>query len=396
MPKHHTDIEQLMIDQLTGEITPEDAQLLQELLATDEQIRQLWLDTSAVFHLYKAQAFAKTISVDERLQQLMYRDSAADPEPVRAAPMPERTGLTGRWHSWIGKVAVAIAVPLLIYAGWLLVRPQESTILIAGADETDSVMLVFEDGAQRALDDRHPVHVGALVLAGSHGVRDTQSMSAKLRPRQLAIRVPKGKTYQLDLPDGTRVHLNADSRLEFPDAFADHVREVHLSGEAFFDVAKDAQKPFVVQTDDMNVLVKGTSFNLKSYTGEQTQASVLTGRVSVYAPQHTPENNPIDLVPGMAAVTDSEGQLSTHVFDRQTVLGWRDGIYFFNNESLDHILVAVNRFSGLEMVIADADLAKFRFSGAYEYRKPVELLLKNLTQSSTIRYRMEGRTVTIY
>lgn len=386
MPKQHIDIEQLIADQLSGDIRPEDAEVLRDLMASDENVRKMWDEAYHALQIYKASSFAKDINVDQRFDQFLER---VVPEK---ATLIDNVNLRSR-RIWWG--AAAALLPLIAVLGWLFLKEGDQPMVLTGVEPSEEeVYVLLGDGQRMILADDSPVHVGTLTLAGTRGIRDSSSSTDEVKAHKLTIHVPKGKTYQLDLPDGTQVKLNADSRLEFWDIFVGDTREVRLSGEAFFEVAKDAERPFLVHTDDMQIQVLGTSFNVKSYRDETAQTSVVTGKV--LARSIRDQSKSLELLPGLAAVSSSKNYLTKENFDSEEVLGWLKGIYFFNNERLDQIMTAVNRLSGYEIVISNKDISKSRFSGAYEHGKSISLLLDNITQSSAINYRIENNTVTLY
>lgn len=157
-----------------------------------------------------------------------------------------------------------------------------------------------------------------------------------------------GQKTTTTLPDGTLIKLNADSKILFPENFIGDTREVTLYGEAFFDVAKDEKKPFVIKTKDIQIQVLGTSFNVKAYPGaDVSEVSVASGRVAV-------ENayQKIDLVPGEKVCYQSASR--SMVKDRFTweeAYGWKDNILLFRESGFDEIRERLSRWYGVELLI---------------------------------------------
>lgn len=387
MAADKVDINQLIVDHLSGNISPQDEKLLMERLENDEAVRRLWKQSSDALRLYQASSYSNQVPVEQRFEALLKIIEDLD-QPDRVSPALSSRSLlkTLSRPAW----AAAALIPILLTLGWLFFRPATQPVVLAEAVDQDSVVLLLETGEQLVLKDDQPIHTGAMTLAASKGTA-IKASAPPASANRLTIHVPKGKTYQLELPDGTRVRMNSDSRLAFFDAFVGDKRIVTLEGEAFFEVAHDDQKPFIVTTEHMSVEVLGTSFNLRSYKGTPVQTSLVSGRVR--AQSRRGELQQIDLSPGMAAVEDAEGRLQQVPFDSQRILSWLHGVYFFNNERLGDIMTTVNRLSGYEVVLLDPHIADIRLSGAYERDKPLSLLLDNIASASTVRYEIKNKSI---
>ena len=140
------------------------------------------------------------------------------------------------------------------------------------------------------------------------------------------IRVPRGGEYNLQLADGTKVYLNAGSSLRYPVRFTGKRREVTLSGEGYFEVAKDSTQPFVVRAGDVDVRVLGTAFNVNAYPEKETVATTLVeGRVQVNY-----KTGQQVIQPGMQLVYDKQnGKVDVSVVDTEVYTSWKDGYYYF-------------------------------------------------------------------
>lgn len=386
MSKKPIDIEQLIADKLSGAILPEEEKLLEDILATDPVARELWEDTVLALDCYRSAKLAKSIPVAQRFDELMAR-FAEETLPATSVPKRRKALLI-----WIKSAAAAIF--LIVFVGWLFWQREKATLVMAGNTGSDSVFLSFDDGQHIKLTDDRAVNIGNLTFSALAGnLSSTPHVQANTS--MVTVNVPKGKSYQLFLPDGTHVRLNADSKLKFPASFPDSTREIHLSGEAFFDVRKNPGSPFIVFAGNLKTQVLGTSFNIKSYENEPVQASVVTGKVSTAASALASGGLVnLQLTAGQAAVMQSDGSLAKVSFDADEVLGWIHGRYFFSNERLDRIMAAVNRMAGYKVTITTG--AEAKFSGAYEKDKPIAFLLDRITASSDIRYRIAGNHITLY
>lgn len=371
-------IEQLIADKLSGTILPADEKLLDEYIKSDPTMLEEWEDTAMALDLYKAAAFSKKVPLAERWANF-----------ERKMEFPsEKKSVVQLQRNWL-KIA-AVLIPFLCVAAWLFMRG-DRPILITGNGMADSIALTLQDGQRYVLSDDKIIQIGTLQFTAdgskrNEGIKDDQKNAIGV------IEVPNGKTYSLELPDGTLVRLNAASKLKFPTRFGDSIRSVSLVGEAYFEVAKDAKKPFVLHTEDMDVRVLGTTFNMKAYAGEPAQASLVTGKVGVSDAEFGQE---IFLLPGRAARKGSGARLKEFVFSDDDVLGWLDGIYYFSNKDLESIMHIVHRTSDYNISIANEKIARLRFSGAYEKNLPITTLLEKFSASSSLKYRIEGREISI-
>ncbi len=162
----------------------------------------------------------------------------------------------------------------------------------------------------------------------------------------LALTTPKGGTYQITLSDGTQVWLNAASTLKYPSRFEGRERTVEISGEAFFSVAKDTKRPFRVISDEQEIEVLGTDFNISAYRDENTtRTTLLTGAVRLRTGNASASTS---LVPGEQAIS-RRGSISKQEVDTEPFVAWKDG-YFKLNGSLQSIMAQIGRWYDVEVV----------------------------------------------
>ncbi len=179
------------------------------------------------------------------------------------------------------------------------------------------------------------------------------------------LNVPKKRSYTVKLQDGSCVVLNSESSIVYPGKFANEAREVEINGEAYFEVTKDAQKPFIVKTPYQEVLVKGTSFNVKAYSYEKTiKTTLVEGNVEIkYC---TTDNREMyeQLKPNeqfSLEIENREG--SKREVDVSKYISWKDGIYFFESERLEDIMNNISRWYGLTVMFKSNTLKEIVLSG---------------------------------
>ncbi|EDM33861.1 putative anti-sigma factor [Pedobacter sp. BAL39] len=200
----------------------------------------------------------------------------------------------------------------------------------------------------------------------------------------------RGETYQLRLPDGSVVHLNAASSL----TFSSHLlqkgkRLVKLNGEGFFDVAKDKAHPFVVMCKGQELEVLGTHFNVKAYAEDQKMVSTLVeGSVKV---RYGDEQRL--LKPGQQATNDGRG-LSVKEVDVSEAIAWKEGFFRFNDAHVGEVMEQLARWYDID-VKYEGKLSNDGFSGKISRYKPISDVLKMLENTGLVKFKIEGRRVTV-
>lgn len=272
----------------------------------------------------------------------------------------------------------------------------------------NDAVLTLADGSKISLTDADE---GELLQAG--GVRIVKAVDGQLiysiDPARLkaqdaitfnTITTPRGGQYQVNLPDGTKVWLNAASSLKFPTTFTKlKERKVELSGEAYFEVAKHKEQPFKVISAIANssraqeIAVLGTHFNINAYDDEpETKTTLLEGSVNVSA-RRGGKSESILLIPGQQAVlTNSE--LKMQAADTEEAVAWKNGNFVFNNERIESIMRKIARWYNVEVVyqgkITDND-----FIGTVPRFKNISEALTILELTNTVHFKVEGRRITV-
>ena len=208
------------------------------------------------------------------------------------------------------------------------------------------------------------------------------------------INVPYGGTYTVELCDGTKVYLNSGTTLEFLSRFDGKVRSVILKGEAYFDVARNVSKPFVVEVDEMKVKVLGTSFNVKSYVDEPgVYTTLVEGSVAILR-DGQPEKK---IKPGeQAYYNKGVGTLSIAEVDVKEFTSWKDGVFYFKDIALEEILRIVSRWYDLEVFYMNQGAKSVIYSGKLPMYSSVEDVLRKFEISGDVRFELKGRTLTVF
>ncbi|SMC38036.1 FecR family protein [Pedobacter africanus] len=205
------------------------------------------------------------------------------------------------------------------------------------------------------------------------------------------IETPKGGKYQINLPDGTRVWLNAASSLRYPAKFVGDKRMVTLTGEGYFEVAKNREMPFIVKTAGQEVHVLGTHFNINSYADEGSVKTTLAeGSVRVIP---AAEAEKITLKPGEQSELDNKG-IKVKKADLEAVLAWKQGDFIFDGEDLKSIMRKVARWYDVE-VIYKGVFDHLKFGGSISRSKNISSVLGIMEETGSVHFHIEGKRITV-
>lgn len=206
----------------------------------------------------------------------------------------------------------------------------------------------------------------------------------------------KGERTIISLEDGTKVWLNVASRIRYPETFEGNIiREVFLDGEAFFEVARDTAKPFIVRTQEIQIKVLGTSFNVKSYDKEdKIQTTLVEGKVRIQSMDEQPKV--VTLAPNQMATyhKESKKMVLNNKTDMDALAGWKEGRLIFDNKPLEEIVIALERWYDVEIEVEDQKSLKCHFSAKIENLSLTEVL-ELFKASDGIDYTIDGSEVTI-
>ena len=196
------------------------------------------------------------------------------------------------------------------------------------------------------------------------------------------------------LPDGTKVWLNHSATLTYPRKFAEKERNVHLEGEAYFEVTKNPHKPFIVESDAMRVRVLGTIFNFKSSQScRVAEASLIEGEIEVKG--HN-EEGMIVLAPGQKAeLNKSTGRLQVKQVDARMDAVWHDGLIPFEQADIFAIAKTLERFYGVKIILSPDIRSNKTYSGVIKRKDNIESVLRSLHNSIPIQYKIEENNIFI-
>lgn len=365
--------------ELSGEISPEERAELEQFLADHPAWRLRFNQLQSTWQPRPASSGTRSLSFNKHLQRLsnhlsedtlQYESADVQPQPepstAEETPLP-RVPIRRLYKrlAWVATIAASLAL------GWFFLGPY-----LPGNDK---------------------------------------SVSAA----QNTISTKRGSKSKVQLPDGTQVWLNADSRITYNENFQGSLREVQLSGEAYFDVVRDEERPFVIHTNVIDIKVLGTAFNVRSYADEKnTETSLVRGSVEVTLRNH-PEKK-FTLKPNDKLIINNEqaGPITTVKKDierttsKQIVLTWGKINYpskadtvateamwtrnklAFDKESLEEIALKIERWYDVKVVIADEEMRKTEFSIIIE-DESLQQVMEALRVAGKFHYSINKKEVTI-
>lgn len=358
-------IRALLFEKITGSISEEDDRLVTAAIENDATVADMWNHIRQELDNNKGRRFISGIdetkgwnSVKPQLQP-------------RVKIIPIR-----KWR-------ISAAVILLIIAAsgvWYFYGRNSSAGETPLPLAKNTLQLRLSDGKDIPLlsSASNTITAGAMKLVTS-GNSLTYTTPANTKDEWATLMVPGKLDYKIVLKDGTEVWLNSLSSLRFPYAFMGSNREVYLSGEAYFKVAKNEQQPFIVHAGETTVEVLGTSFNINAYEPANVTTSLVDGAVI-----SSRKDIKVKLSPGYQSVYE-DGKFVTTSFDAYNTLSWMNGTTHFHDEKLSSIAVIISRWFDVPVIFDNPALANQTLSGAIDKHKPLDVFLTNIAISSGIQ-----------
>lgn len=347
-------------------------------------------------------------TVKERVSVQMWENLKEKIEKEKSVETPVVALRKARVNSWWSAAAVIAVVLSVCTITYFLVNRfdkvennivlgspalKEDTIVKPG---TNGAILTLSDGSKIVLDSVHR----ARSLPGSQLVLQQDVLSYTGVPdRATAIAnnnlsTPKGRQFKVVLADGTQVWLNAGSSLTYPTHFEGKERRVQLNGEAYFEVAKNKEKPFFVQfksaSGNGEIKVLGTHFNVKAYNEEPlVQTTLLEGSVAIAYKDATQK-----IRPGQQAVIGEKiDRIQVKEVSTENEVAWKEGLFEFNNTPLAEVMRQLSRWYNIE-VQYEGGIPIQNFDGSISKKSELKRVLEMLEQGG-IQYKMKGRTLIV-
>lgn len=295
------------------------------------------------------------------------------------------------------RYAAAVVLPLMVAVGvWMGIERNAGNVMVAERVQPGSgrVVLELNDGRTYILDTTRVVETG---IEGSLAKAESKSLVYEKQEAEVLVYnkviVPRAGEYALTLSDGTRVWLNSDSEIRYPVAFGKDRRTIFLTGEAYFEVEKDADRPFYVVMDDVEVKVYGTSFNVNTHYRGRVQTTLVEGKVGIRVKS---TGNETILKPNQMAEFNVENK-SVEVKDVDTYnfIAWKSGEFVFQDETIEEIMDRLCLWYDTEVFYANDNVRGKRFTGVIARFSDVADVLHLIEETATVHFSLKGNVITV-
>jgi transmembrane sensor len=382
---------ELMEQYISGEISSEDKTILLSMLDNPQYADELDTVLRDNYDTVETPAVDPEVTT-KFIQELRAKMAITDTEH-------DSDFITSSLFNW-RKLAVAASIVAVLGLGMhYFFQPRNSApTTVASKEQNDKApgksgaILTLSNGSKIVLDS-----AGNGLLANQNNTTVTKKNGKLVYTAQAnaqavfnTMTTPRARQYNLTLSDGTKVWLNASSSITFPTSFPKGQRKVAISGEVYFEVAKDKTRPFTVAVNDMQINVLGTHFNVNAYQDEASvNTTLLEGSVLI-----TEKSKKILLKPGQQAQKQKSGALVvSNKVNLEEVMGWKNEVFYFENASLEMVLRQISRWYDID-VVYDKGVQPRVFEGEIQRNLQLSQVLKIL-EKNNIHFKIEGQKLRV-
>lgn len=384
-------IARLISARISETITPEEQMKLDAWLAEDERHRK------------------RFCRIQERLKKDEKNNIFRKPEEILKDMEKVKSELSGGRLTLLGRYPVlryaavaALVIGVAVTWMWQPWGKQQTEVQQLVQQEaifpgSSKVILTLADGEQVSLQDvaKDSLWKDGVLIQTKKGELLYEKSEDRMQQDKISfnkITIPRSGEYKLTLADGTRVWLNSATELKYPVEFKGNSRQVFLQGEAYFEVAADMERPFVVTTPGINVNVLGTGFNVMAYPDDAEQAVTLVhGKVGVWT-----EKQQVILQPDEQYVYQSATHQGTvRRVDVAEYIGWKEGVMNFDSMPLDELTHKLSRWYDVDFFFTSEQLKNLNFSGAFKKYNELRYVLNIIEEITDVRFVVNNRTVIV-
>ncbi len=304
---------------------------------------------------------------------------------------------------WKRSLSAAAAVLFLLLGVWYFGARHKEGKSVASSSavypndippEGNKAILTLADGSRIVLDSAHNGQLaqqGSVKVVASNGQLSYEADNKEGEVVYNIMTTPRGGQYQLVLPDGTKVWLNAASSIKYPTVFQGPGREVELTGEGYFEVAQNKSSPFIVKAGNMNITVLGTHFDIMAYEDEDNRrATLLEGKIMV---SKGADEKIID--PGQQVIVNNNRPMVVDKdADTDKAIAWKTGFFKFNNTDIRALMREISRCYNVDVIYNITDFSG-EYGGRISRNLPLSQLVKLLEGNGIYHYRIEGRKLVV-
>ena len=301
--------------------------------------------------------------------------------------------------------AVAVSVLLLLVSGLFYFVLRDKSDRYPVGLMTENILpgnakaeLILADGERILLGG--PGMDSVLVQPGAeiHTAKERLSYIGRQQTGKIQyniLQIPRGGEYSVTLQDGTVVNLNSASELRYPVAFSGDLREVELRGEAYFEVAENKNKPFIVRTDEFNVRVLGTSFNISAYADSPLALTTLCSGQVQLTDCMNPKNEQ-DLLPGEQLLFHRESRkMEIRNVDTDVFVSWREGFFQFDNHTVEEVFMILQRWYNVQVFYANTEVRLDCFTGKLPRFDNMMIIIDLIKRVSDLKITVDGKVIYI-
>lgn len=365
--------------------------LNQPLSEAEQQQLDTWLQASEANQaLYKQIESLQSASQIIKLDKEEYGRKMAARFKQTISFSAENSNRRKRLYTWLGSAA---AVALLILSVTLYKNHQpeteviKKTAIIIQPGKTGAI-LTLANGESIQLDQSHK-EVGKLIdslyVADAHKAKSVEQ-------EYHTLSIPAGEEFFYQLDDNTSVWLNSQTELRFPKEFKKEERKVYLKGEAFFDVAKDSKRPFIVSMEQGDIKVYGTRFNITNYAESPLSAVLVEGSIGFT----TLQGKEVRIKPSEKLTYEQDkAAINICTVDTSLYTAWIEHLFIFNGQPLEEIMTNLSRWYNFKVSFASDDIRHIRLSGRLYRHEDIRVLLDSYETTTGLRFEIKDRTILI-
>lgn len=383
----------LVVDYCKGELSTDRQTELTNLLKEPESKKTI-LKYYKMYKNTRSMAFVNQVNEGKAWEKI----NSGIGKPIKLAPKAKSRKL----HLWL---PYAAALAIIAIVSTVLIKQHSSEIDFSKeydfeqlAHQGDkSAIITFSDGSHVKLTKDEEKQLaekdGTKITKDSlNNITYSSQNSTASKLLYNTISIPRGGEYSLILSDGTKVWLNADTKLRYPVKFAQNKREVYLTGEAYFEVAHNKKAPFTVHSHDAEVKVLGTSFNVSAYDDQEFIATTLVeGSVQI-----NNLGNVKVLKPGFqSTLIRGRNEIEIKAVDTHLYTSWVNGVFEFENMELEYIMNQLGRWYDVKFFFTEERFRHIRFTGAFEKENSFEYALNLIERVADVDFAIQGRHIVV-
>ena len=373
----------IIVRRILNESSEDENKLVDDWLAEDEANREYYRKAKHYFDVYYTGEETREVDSERAWDEFV-----------------AYTGKSSRKLLWKKVVGYAAAVIILLGVGftyWMsdnrVEQPKTVAVNQPLKPGTMKAFLIFNSGEHIALTDSSVLEQVVEEYKQKMVASQGQGMLLEKEEYNTLI-IPRGGEYNLVLADGTSVKLNADSKLSFPDKFIGKERRVRLEGEALFHVAKDSEHPFIVETENGEIEVLGTVFNVNAYPDEEfVQTTLVEGKVAF---QGAGMLDALVITPGEQVTYDKETrEADVAKVDTEIYTAWAEGKWIIEGERLENIMKQLARWYDVKVFYQNPQVKDLVFTGDLEKYNNCEVVLNIISMTTNVVFEVKDKTITV-